>query len=118
MLLHRLLAQDLADESSPYPDARAQAGLILKNHLTSKDYQQVFSPTFHMCFDLSILILLSLFTFDDCYFEVQCSARWIGLFYMHLPCLRRGTKMCVAAYLFAGWSKIDENLWAGNRAGQ
>ena len=37
----RLLAQDLSDESSPAPAARAQAGLILKNHLTSKDHAQV-----------------------------------------------------------------------------
>jgi hypothetical protein len=32
---------DLADETSPSPQARAQAGLILKNHLTSKDHAQV-----------------------------------------------------------------------------
>lgn len=35
-----LLAMDLADETSPSPPARAQAGLILKNHLTSKDHAQ------------------------------------------------------------------------------
>ena len=36
---------DLADETSPSPAARAQAGLILKNHLTSKDHAQVCSAT-------------------------------------------------------------------------
>ena len=41
MWVRRLLAQDLADETSPSPEARAQAGLILKNHLTSRDRAQV-----------------------------------------------------------------------------